>query len=429
MKRFLKKSVLSILAFLAKRKLKTMRASIVGITGSVGKTSCKDLVAHLLETHHRVLKSEKSYNSEFGLLLTILQQKSGFSSPVQWLVTLFKAFGYTFFNRETFDYLILEMGVDKSGDMDYLTHIAPPDIAIITAIKPVHLDNAQFSSIEDVFREKKKIVSRMKPDGTAYLSLDDNHIKTLSDDKEHNHILYSQKKKADVWASDIRQTEEGLSFTVHYGDEDSFTAFVPLYGEYQLSIVLPAIIAARETGIPVQTIQETLKGYHLPPGRMTLIEGIDNLLLLDSSYNASPEAVKEALHVLHFFGTKRGARRVFIFGNMNELGDYSKSLHQDVGRHIPSKADVLITVGEDVHYAAETALKNGMPSKHIIECRDVHKAIERYREIKKPGDVVLAKGSQNNVRLECFVEAFMLRPEEAQDTLVRQGKNWENIAP
>lgn len=429
MKRFLKKSVLSILAFLAKRKLKTMRASIIGITGSVGKTSCKDLVAHIMKTRHRVLKNEKSYNSEFGLLLTILQQKSGFSSPTQWLITLVKAFGYTFFNRDTFDYLILEMGVDKPGDMDYLTKIAPPDIAIITAVKPVHLDNAQFSSIEEVFKEKKKIVEHMKPGGTAYISIDDKHIKTLKNDKEHNLILYSQKNKADVWATNINQTEEGLTFTVHYGDNDNFEAFVPLYGTYQLSIVLPAIIAARETGVPVHQIQEALKGYCLPPGRMSLVQGIDDILLLDSSYNASPEAVKAALHVLDFFGKKRQTRRVFVFGNMNELGDYSKKLHQEVGRYIPSKADLLITVGDDVQYAAEKALKNGIPSKHIIECRDVHEAIERYGKIKKSGDVILAKGSQNNVRLEFFVKAFMLRPEEAQDTLVRQGKNWENIAP
>lgn len=429
MKRFLKKSVLSILAFLAKRKLKTMQASVIGITGSVGKTSCKDLVAHLLNTHHRILKSEKSYNSEFGLLLTILQQKSGFSSPVQWLIILVKAFGYTFFNRDRFDYLILEMGVDKPGDMDYLTKIAPPDIAIITAIKPVHLDNAQFSSTEEVFREKKKIVEHMKPNGTAYISLDDKHIKTLTKERDRDLILYSQKTKADVWTTNINQTEEGLTFTVHYGDNDDFDAFVPLYGKYQLSIVLPAIIAARETGIPVHQIQESLKGYHLPPGRMSLIEGIDDILLLDSSYNASPEAVKAALHVLDFFGKKRHARRVFVFGNMNELGDYSKKLHQEVGRHIPGKSDILITVGEDVRYASEKALKNGMPGKHIIECHDAYEAIERYRKIKKSGDIVLAKGSQNNVRLELFVEAFMLRPEEAQDTLVRQGKNWENIAP
>lgn len=427
MKQFLRKCVLKILEVLAKKKLKRMHAKIIGITGSVGKTSCKELTADILATHHKVLKNEKSYNSEFGLLLTILRQKSGFSSPLQWLKIIAKGFVQTFFVNEKFDYLVLEMGVDKPGDMDYLTRIAPPDIAIMTAIKPVHLNNDQFTSLEAVFDEKKKIVLNMKKDGQAFITLDDKLIKTLSrfDVKK---VLYSQKEKTDVYTSDMEQTEEGLTFNVNW-EGAPFHAFVPLFGEYHLSYVLPAIISGLVTGVPVHKIQEALKGYVLPPGRMSLIEGIKDTLILDSSYNASPEAVKESLKVLDFFGKKRDARRVFVFGNMNELGDYSKKLHQEVGEKIPGKVDLLITVGQDVHYGSEEAQKNGFPGHNIHNFENVNEAIEFYKNEIKEGDVILAKGSQNKVRLEIFVKAFMLRPEEAKDTLVRQGKNWKNIAP
>jgi len=427
MKRFLRNSVLRILEFLAKQKLKRMEAKIIGITGSVGKTSCKDLVADVLSTHYKVLKNEKSYNSEFGLLLTILRQKSGFSSPSQWIKIILKGFVQTFFVKETFDYLVLEMGVDKPGDMDFLTRIAPPDMAIITTIKPVHLDNGQFASTDDVFNEKKKIILNMKKEGKAFISLDDKYIAKMAT-LNIRMVTYSQKTEAEVYANNIKQTQEGLKFTVNWAKEP-FRAFVPLFGEYHLSYVLPAIIVGLSTRVPINKIQETLKEFTLPPGRMSLIEGIKNTLILDSSYNASPEAVKEALKVLDFFGKERGGRRVFVFGNMNELGIHSKKFHQEVGENIPEKTDILITVGKDVRYGAEAAQKNGLPESNIHSFDNVNEAIEFYEKEIKEGDTILAKGSQNKVRLEIFVKAFMLRPEEAKDTLVRQGKNWKNITP
>ncbi|MBA4336597.1 hypothetical protein C0416_02365 [bacterium] len=428
MKRFLRSAVLKILEFLAKKKLQGLDATIIGITGSVGKTSCKELVADILSKKYRVLKNEKSYNSEFGLLLTILRQTSGFSSPIQWIKIIVKGFFQAFFVNESFDYLVLEMGVDKPGDMDYLTRIAPPDIAIMTAIKPVHLDVAQFASLEEVFNEKKKIVSGMKKTGTAFITLDDKFISKLASEKKGKVVTYSQNKTADFYADEVEQTEEGLKFKVNFKG-DSFNAFVPLFGKYQLTMILPAIIAGIKAEVPIHDIQAALKAFSLPPGRMSLIEGVQNTLILDSSYNASPEAVKEALKVLDFFGKKRSTRRVFVFGNMNELGSHSKSLHQEVGEHIPANADMLITVGKDVGYTAESAKKKGLPDENIKSFENVHQAVDFYKKELKTGDIILVKGSQNKVRLEIFVKAFMLRPEEAKDVLARQEGNWENIAP
>ncbi len=429
MKRFLRNFVLKILEFLAKKKLKRMDAKIIGITGSVGKTSCKELLADILAKKYKVLKNEKSYNSEFGLLLTILRQSSGFSSPLQWIKIIAGGFVKTFFVKESFDYLVLEMGVDKPGDMDYLTKIAPPNMAIMTAIKPVHMDIAQFQSLEEVFNEKKKIILNMKRGGKALITLDDEYISRLAKEGGDKKIItYSQNKKAEMYADEIEQTEEGLKFKIHYKNE-SFGAFVALFGEYQLSMVLPAILAGIEAGVSISDIQAALKAFTLPPGRMSTIEGIKGSIILDSSYNASPEAVKEALKVLNFFGKKRKTRRVFVFGNMNELGVHSKSLHQDVGKEIPKYTDLLITVGQDVRYGAEEAIKNGLAAEQIYSFNNVHDAVDFYKKEIQKGDVILAKGSQNKVRLEIFVKAFMLRPQDAEHVLARQDKNWENVQP
>jgi len=143
MKNLLKKAVLRVLKFLAKVKLNRMKARIIGISGSVGKTTCKDAIADVLAAKYRVLKNEKSYNSEFGLLLTILHQESGFSSVGQWINTLLRGFVRAFFVRDRYDFLVLEMGVDKPGDMDALLSIVRPDIGIVGPIAPVHLDKHQ----------------------------------------------------------------------------------------------------------------------------------------------------------------------------------------------------------------------------------------------------------------------------------------------
>ncbi|MBU1446585.1 hypothetical protein KKD70_04985 [Patescibacteria group bacterium] len=217
MKNILRKLVLRILQSLAKKKLKRMNAKIIGITGSVGKTSCKEVIADILERKYRVLKNKKSYNSEFGLLLTILHQESGFSSASSWVKILIKSFFRAYFSRDKYDFLVLEMGVDKPGDMDFLTNIAKPDIGIITAIKPVHMAKGQFENVNKIFNEKKKIFDAIDKDGTALITLDDKYIAELAIANYKCHKLtYGFFEKANARAENFEQTEEGLSFNLEY---------------------------------------------------------------------------------------------------------------------------------------------------------------------------------------------------------------------
>jgi UDP-N-acetylmuramyl pentapeptide synthase len=192
---------------------------------------------------------------------------------------------------------------------------------------------------------------------------------------------------------------------------------------------MPAIVIGFIEGVGVNDIIDAISEFKLPPGRLSLIEGKKESLILDSSYNASPEAVKESLKVLDFFGKSRNKRRVFVFGNMNELGKYSKELHEEVGVEIPKYCDLLLTVGEDVQYGASAANKNGLDSSKIKSFPSAKEAAKYYKEIMNFGDIVLAKGSQNKVRLEIFVKALMKHPEKAKELLVRQGEKWQNIAP
>lgn len=420
MKSLLRKIVLKKLEILAKIKLKRMNAKVIGVTGSVGKTSCKDAIYEVLSKRYKVLKNKKSFNSEFGLPLTILQQNSGFNSPVEWVKILLKGFWRAFFVNDKFDYLVLEMGVDKAGDMDYLTKLAPPNMACITAIKPAHMDEAQFASVDDIFAEKSKI---FKKADVKIINIDDKYISQVKGD-----YTYGFKEGADFKAFSFLQTDKGINFEVEYKGND-YQFFIPVFGQYQVSTLLPAIIFGLLTEVPIADIQEAMRNFRLPPGRLSLIEGVNDLLILDSSYNASPEAVKESLKVLDYFGKKHGRRRVFVFGNMNELGSHSKNLHEEVGSMVPEFTDLLITVGGDVRYAASAANKAGLDSSNILSFENVKEAVEHYKKMMQKGDIVLAKGSQNKVRLEIFVKEIMKHPEQAKELLVRQEEKWQDISP
>lgn len=422
MKSILRKIVLKKLEILAKIKLKKMNAKIIGVTGSVGKTTCKDAIFDVLSKKYRVLKNKKSFNSEFGLPLTILHQDSGFGSAKDWVHILWQGFVRTFFVKDEYDYLILEMGVDKPGDMDFLTSLAKPNIAVITAIKPVHMDDSQFKNTDEIFKEKSKICNGAE---ICLVNCDDKHISTLKKDNVHT---YGKTNHVDYRVANFEQTEEGIEFDVQ-NNGNSYQFYASLYGEYWTASLMPAIVIGFIEGVGVNDIIDAISEFKLPPGRLSLIEGIKESLILDSSYNANIEAVKESLKVLDFFGKSRNKRRVFIFGNMNELGEYSKKSHEEVGAEVPKYCDLLLTVGGDVRYGASAANKHGLDSSKIKSFPSAKEAAKYYKEIMNYGDIILVKGSQNKVRLEIFVKALMKHPEKAKDLLVRQSEKWQNIAP
>lgn len=422
MKKFLKKFVLWALKRMAKFRLRKFKGKIIAVTGSVGKTSTKEAIYSVLNAQYKVKKSEKSMNTDFGLTLTILDIESGFSSAIKWSWLLLKAF-YSCMRRDYSEVLLLEFGVDKPRDMDFLLSVVKPDVAVITSVCPVHLGEGQFKDMQDIFDEKKKIVEALKEDGVAVLNIDNPFLEHLAKARgKRGTITFGTNRDAAAFASRIEQSVEGMQFIFHYKDK-RYEVKAKMFGEYQVYVLIPALICADIMGMNMEEAIIALGRYSLPPGRMTVIPAKNGATILDSSYNSSPEALREALKVLKITGENR--RKVAVLGNMNELGKESEMLHEFIGEIIPSCADELLTVGENAKAFAKEAAGKGMEKEHIHTFRTAIEAAEFFQDKIKKDDIILVKGSQNNVYLERFVKVLMANPEEAKRLLVRQEKVWQ----
>ncbi|MBD3330595.1 hypothetical protein GF354_03640 [Candidatus Peregrinibacteria bacterium] len=423
MKSLIKKIILFCLKRMAKRRLKKYRGKIIAVTGSVGKTSTKDAIFTVLNTQFKVHRSKKSMNSEFGLLLTILDIESGFSSARKWMYLLSKAFVNSF-RRDLSEVLLLELGVDKPGDMDFLTSVIVPDIAVITNIFPVHMAEGQFNSLKEIFDEKSKLVKVLKEGGTAILNTDDEYIAALARScPKRKVITFGRGANVSYRIKETESNLDGLHFVLAHKDYRTDVK-AEVLGNYNAMVMVPAIICGLEMGMGIEDCVKAVMRYKLPPGRMSIIPAINGATILDSSYNSSPKALREALKILPKI--KGAKRKIAVLGSMNELGPKSQQLHEDIGKIAPQYCDVLLTVGADASKIAAVAIEKGMDEKSVHVFKSAKEASAHFFDKVKSGDIILVKGSQNKVRLEIFVKELMEHPEDAKDLLVRQGKNWKN---
>jgi UDP-N-acetylmuramoyl-tripeptide--D-alanyl-D-alanine ligase len=423
MKNFLRKIVLWILGKLAIHRLKKFGGKIVGVTGSIGKTTTKEAIFCVLNSKFKVKRSEKSMNTDFGLLLTILDIDSGYASATKWAWLLLKALFHSFY-KETADILLLEMGVDKPGDMDYLMKIAKPDVAVLTNVAPVHMEEGQFKTLENIFDEKCKMIDALKEGGVAILNIDNSFIDGLPKKcKKKKVITYGRKSEAEFKPEAVSYDLSGLKFHLKH-DHHIYEFLIPVLGEYQVYAFLPAIVCGLLWDMKMEEIIVALERFSLPPGRMSILPAKNDATILDSSYNSSPEALRAALEVLkHVAGDRR---KVAVIGNMNELGSDAKMFHEKVGEVVPRFADLLLTVGANAAALGQKAVESGMNEKNVFSFKNVSEAIDFFKKHIKKNDVILVKGSQNNVRLEKFVREFIANPEDAEKLLVRQEKFWLN---
>lgn len=422
MKNIFRKIVLMLLKVMAKKRLKKFKGKIVAVVGSVGKTSTKEAIYTVLNSQFRVKKNEGNLNTDFGLLLTVLDIQSGFSSATKWSWYLLKGFVHSLM-RDHSEILLLELGVDKPGDMDFLLSVVKPDVVVMTGISPVHIDDGQFASMEDILKEKIKAVKALKEGGIAIFNVDNNFLKKEYDEFDKTmRVGFGTEKEADYYASNIKSSIEGVSFIFHDGDE-KYQVHSSVLGKYQAYVLMPAIVCALRLGMEPEMAIAALEKYVLPPGRMSVIPAINEALILDSSYNSSPIALKEALKVLSEVGD--GHRKVAVLGNMNELGSHSKEMHEMIGKQVPGVADILLTVGKDAEFIADKAIERGMNAALVFRFKTATEAAEFFRKEIKKGDVLLVKGSQTRVRLENFVKELMKNPDDAKTLLVRQSKVWQ----
>lgn len=420
MKRAFRQWVLQMLRWLAKRRLARIQPNIVGITGSAGKTSTKEMVAAVLSRRFKIKKNLKSLNTEFGTLLTILEKPSGYSSPAKWLAVLAKSLWESFRPVETYEHLVLEMGVDKPGDMDDILKVFTPNTMVFLNVKEVHLGEGHFANRQAIFEEKARACYAVAAGDWAVLNMDDNFVSQLKDKLMCNVVTVGTTEDCDLYAKDIRATEKGLAFTLAYENKEHAVKMPGVLGDCHVTNVLAAIAVGFIHGMPWSVIEASLQEYMPPPGRMNKIEGKNGALIIDSSYNASPDTMEAALKVLKLF---RG-RRIAALGTMNELGELTESAHLKLGKSVPEYADMLIAVGPQAKTIAEGAHVAGLSASMIHVFPNSVQAGAFLENLLEKNDIVLAKGSQNNVRMERLVKACMKEPEQARHLLVRQEPYW-----
>lgn len=346
----------------------------IGITGSVGKTSTKELTASLLSEKFNVLKNQGNRNNEIGLPLTLLELEDHHNCAV------------------------LEMGFYVPGEIRTLCDIARPQIGVITNIGTVHAERA--GSQETIARGKAELIESLPPDGIAILNMDDPWVKQMSAKTQAKVFAYGIIEKADLTASAIKTHGlEGLSCTLSYQGQDHAIRS-PLLGEFSVYTILRAASVALVEGLDWNTIQQGLSVSQVDL-RMHHITLANGAVVLDDSYNASPASTIAALKLLK--GLQ--GRRVAILGDMLELGAYEESGHQSVGEYASTAADALILVGERSKITAKAARQNGFPEKHLKWYSDSQQAADATAASIRNGDVVLIKGS-NSMRMDRILAAL-----------------------
>ncbi len=419
MKSFFRFIIGLILAIRAKQYLRRNRTQVIGITGSIGKTSTKEAIYTILKDRFNIFCSQKSFNTDIGLSLAVLQEdESGFSSASAWFKILRRVLKKpkTFYQK-----MILEMGADKPGDIRKLVRIAKPNIGVVTMIAPVHLNVGQFKDVNEIAKEKAQLVKYLPKDGVAILNFDDPLIRSMP--TQARKVMFGTEHGADVHGRNIISTSKNLTFTVDHKDQsEEFT--VPVLGRFQIYVFLSAIAVALQFGISLKDCANSLKSFTLPPGRMNPIAGINRSMIIDGSYNASPVTMKRALELLSEI---KADRKIAAIGTMNELGEIAKEAHLEVGREVAKVADLLITVGPEAATIKQGAVEGGMPENKIYTFLDSEEAGHFLKNELSAKDLVLVKGSQNHVRMEKLVKIIMQHPHKASVLLCRQGKEWESI--
>ena len=452
-----------ILTLLGRAYVKRYKPQIIAITGNVGKTSTKEMVAAVLMSPFRncislrrspfwdfwdrrstrcgsmsasgrkIRVSGGNLNNDIGVPLTILgdwteQYYDQGGTVFFWLKVLLSSFAGLFVRDENYpEILVMEYGADRPGDIAKLSKNFKPNFAVVTAIGdiPVHIE--YFSSPNEVVAEKSKLVEVLGAEDFAILNFDDQAVLDIKQKTRAKVLTFGFGEGAGIRASnfDFRKGANneplGVGFKLHYGD-----SFVPVkidgaLGKSQVWAAGAAVAIGLSFGMNPIFISEALSNYRAPSGRLKILKGVKNSWIIDDTYNASPASTRLALETLKILPAPR---KIAVLADMLELGQYSMGAHQDAGNFAGTFVDVLITVGSGGKIIADAA-GNQISKDQIISFDTAKEAKTKVQEILIPGDLVLVKGSQG-MRMERVVEEIMAEPERKKELLVRQSKKWLN---
>lgn len=430
MREHLKNIVVWILTTEARLALKKFEPKIIAITGNVGKTSTKDAIFAVIAHDRYVRKSEKSFNSELGVPLTVLGLENAWGSAVGWIVNIIK--GALVLVRGNYpEWLVLEVGADRPGDIASIAQWLKPHVVVITSIPdiPVHVE--YFESPDRLAKEKRALVEYMRPEGRLIINGDDVHTRRIHEDFRDCALSYGFGGHNDFEAQAegiCYEKKRPVGMLFDAVRSRIYTVPVKLYGALgkpRIYSALAAMAVGEVVGVGMAEAAERLRDWEAPQGRMRLIEGIKGSLIIDDTYNASPSATLSALETLKDI---RGFKqKIALLGDMMELGRYSKEAHARVGERAAKSASMLVTVGIRMRAAAEAALDHGLRDEKVrqYEQGESERAGKELETLLDKSTIVLIKGSQS-MRMEKAVLEIMAEPLRAEELLVRQDAEWRN---
>jgi len=372
------------------------KVEVIGVTGSLGKTSTKEAVAAVLAQRFKVFKSYANYNGRLGLAITL-----GNHDPLQRLA-------------------VLELASDSVGEISDLAEITKPVVGIVTNVSTSHIQ--LFGSLERIAQEKSRLVECLPEAGYAVLNSDDSRVQAMAKRTHARVITYGFSSGSDLTGSAVCVTPQGTSLDIaHAGQVHRVT--IPLLGEHHAYTMLAASAIGVIYGLSWEEIKAGLAAVEPLPGRTRLLAGCNGSLILDDSYNANPTSTLAALKTAAAIPARK---RWFLFGDMAQLGELSLESHRAVGRAAAQHIDRMVTKGDQSRLAAEEAIKHGLSPDAVSVTYSVPDTVRILRNGLAPGDLVLVKGSAE-ARLELITRELLENPQQAASLLPRQNTGWQAV--
>ena len=350
---------------------------VVGITGSVGKTSTKDIIASVMAKKFKVLKTLGNLNSQIGMPFTILGLKDHNAA-------------------------VIEMGMNQEGEISNLTKIARPNVAVITNVGTAHIGN--LGSRENILKAKLEILEGLQENGTLVINNDNDMLHNWYETNKNNNfklVTFGMENKSDIMPYDISLREDGSTYKIDI-DGKTYSVNILVGGNHFVLNSLCAIAIGRLFNIRMEDILDGIANFELTKRRMQVEKNSDGVTIINDCYNANYDSMKAAIEYL---GKINSNKKIAVLGGMLELGEFSKELHEKVGEEVvKNNIDILIAVGELAKDIANKAINEGISKEKVYMCENNSKAIETIREIAKSGDAILLKASNGLNFQEIFNE-------------------------
>ena len=414
----LEKLLTPYLTWCARRIIQINQPIVVGVTGSVGKSSAKEAIYLVLKTKFSTRRNQGNLNNEIGLPLAVIGDINPKNDLIKWLQTIFRGFLLTLKKSRHYpEILVLEMAVDRPGDMKHLLSIAPCKVGVITSIGVSHL--AFFQSEKDIFREKSRIFKNLPQDGLAIVNFDDPFLRGAKTKGKNKVFTFGFRTGADIQATEMKigyakeigegvSLAQGTSFRVNYNNIFLPVRLPLVISQAQVYSALAAMAVGLYFGMNLVEIATALKKFQSLPGRMRLLRGKKGNIIIDDTYNAAPNSVKMALSTLALIKTKK---KTLILGDMLELGSIEEAAHRNLARIIHPVVSKIFLVGERTLNTHRELRRLGFAKDKIFHFKNSTNLAKKIGKIIGSGEVILVKGSQG-ARMEKIVEKLVVEKEK-----------------